>query len=172
MSKSEQVVLADGLTAVIPEGWEYCCESDGDFVVHSIGMLSTTCDANLELLNNFGINPKDFISTYSFKLMNELIDLGLSFQNHDPKYSDELVAIEEKTNSVVYHAFLSTSPVAHISAVCRDIEDLRDLRQIKDSIRIDQAQFNASPEDLIEMKLSNFWRPEIESSGADDKVPS
>lgn len=170
MSQSERFELAEGLTAVIPEDWEYYCESDGSLVVQAIGIRSANCSANLELLNHRDTNPRDFVSTYRFKLMSQLVELGLSFQNYDYKHSDELVAIEEKTNIIVYHAFLSTSPVVHISAVCHDIQNLEDLRLIKDSIRIEQSLKGDSEEDLVGMRLTDSWQLEKEPSEADVKV--
>lgn len=151
------VNLAQGLLAFLPDLWEFSAESDDGLVVYSVNMKTTTCTAGLELLNNKSIPPKEFISEYRYSLMLGLIDLGVHIQKVDPKHPDELIATKEGLDGTVFHTFLPTSPVAHISAIYRSESDLIDLRRIRDSIIVNESEFTSSTGELVEIKVSEQW---------------
>ena len=157
MAGIEKVVLAQGLSAVLPGAWEYFAESDDGIYTFAIGMRSATCNANFELLNNGSTPPKEFISAYRFSLMEGLVDLAAVIQPPDKKHPDELVATKEGIEGKIFHIFLPTNPVAHISAIYKSESDLLELRLIAQSIAIDTPQIDSSDEELVAMKLAPGW---------------
>jgi hypothetical protein len=164
MNEIKQVVLAQGLSAVIPSAWELFAESDDGALSYAIGMKSETCNANFELLNNGAVTPKEFISSYRFSLMQGLIELGADIHAVDSKYSDELIATKDGITGKIFHTFIATNPVAHISAIFQSESDLVELRFIRESIIVDHEKLDSSEEDFVPMRISDQWQRSIASS--------
>lgn len=158
MSEITRVLLAQGLSAILPGAWEYSAESDDGLVTYGIGMRSSTCDANLEILNNGSTSPKDFVSDYRFSLMEGLIGLGAHFLEPDPKHPDELIATKEGIEGKIFHTFVPTKPVTHISAIYQSPSDLIELRLIRESIELNESAFGEADEELVAMKVSEHWQ--------------
>ena len=164
MSDIKQVVLAQGLSAVLPRAWEFLAESDDGALSYAIGMKNETCNANFELLNNRAVTPKEFISSYRFSLMQVLIDLGAEIHPVDSKHPDELIATKDGITGKIFHTFIATNPVAHISAIFQNDSDLVELRFIRESITIVREKLESSEEDFIPMRISDQWQRSVASS--------
>lgn len=158
MSGITRVLLAKGLSVVLPGAWEYYAESDDGLVTYGIGMRSPSCSANFELLNNASINSQEFVANFRFSLMKGLIDLGAHFLEPDPKHLNELIATMEGIEGKIFHSFLPSKPVVHISAIYQSASDLIELRLIRDSVELDMTAFGEVDDEIVALELSNKWQ--------------
>jgi hypothetical protein len=109
--------LAEGISAVLPPTWQYTAESDDGIHTFAIAMQSPTCNANFELLSHGSLSPAEFISSYKFSLMQALVEIGAQIQPADKKHPDEVIATKEGLEGKIFHTFLPSTPVAHISTI-------------------------------------------------------
>ena len=162
MSEITRVQVARGLSFILPGAWEYTAESDDGLITYGIGMRSSTCNANFELLNNGSASPKIFISNYRFSLMEGLIGLGAHILEPDPKKTEELIATKEGIEGKIFHSFLPTKPVAHISAIYQSQSDLIELRLIIESIELTESAFGEVDEELVPIEIvTEHWQRSI-----------
>lgn len=130
--------LAEGISAVLPLGWEYSAESADGFSTYCIEMTNGSCNVELELLNRRQLSPMDFISAYRFNLMKSLIGLDLNFDPLNKDFPLELIATKNSLIGKVVHILIPSDPVAHLSAMVQTEGDLAELRVIAQSITIDE----------------------------------
>ena len=150
-------LVVDGVSAVLPHGWEYTAESDDGISCIGIDMSNGSCTARFELLNNRSLPAKEFISSYKFSLMQALVELGAHIDEVDSSHPGELSATKDGVAGRIIHIFHESSPVGHLSAITQSQSDLLELRLIAQSLAIDTSQIHASDEDLVAMKLTPGW---------------
>lgn len=159
MQKLLHVNLADGVTAVLPLGWQFHAESSDNAQVFAVKMSNESCNAQFELLYNPSFDSKELISTYCFNLMQGLSSLGVTFIARDPKFPYEIQAIKEGVNGTIIHIFKPTQPVVHVNAIGQSLSDITELRLIADSITVNSNSFTLSgDEEIIPMALSKEWQ--------------
>jgi hypothetical protein len=161
MSEMKRVLIAQGLSVVLPSAWECIAESDDGIAVYEIGMSTSTCRASIELLNNVSMGPIEFISIYLFSLMENLAKLGAHIQEPASGQFVELIATKEGIEGTIFHTFVPTNPVTHISAIYQSPTDLTELRLIRDSIQLIESAFEATQEEVVALKVSNEWQRSI-----------
>jgi hypothetical protein len=96
--------------------------------------------------------------------MESLTNLGVQILEPDPKHLDELIATKEGLQGRIFHTFVPTKPVTHISAIYQCESDLIELRLIRESIELNESAFGETDEELVAMKVSDQWQRSIETS--------
>ncbi len=152
------IILTEGISAILPEHWDYSAEADDQLLTHALLFSSTSIEAQLELLNPRDLSGKDFISEYRFTLLGELSDLSLSIKDFDHTFPNEIQAVDTLNQRIVIHILLPTEPVAHISAITTKEEEIIELRKFSESLIIDNLILEKNQEDLIPMVLSPAWK--------------
>ena len=154
----KKVQLAEGISAVLPPGWEYSAESPDGISTFSIQMTNGSCHAELEILNNRQIPSHEFVLSHRFDLMQSLISLNLKLDPPNKKFPLELLGSKDSIQGKVFHILIPTNPVAHLSAITATDSDLVEVRAIADSIKIDDRAKVEGDEEILPMKLSKEWQ--------------
>jgi len=152
-----RTILAEGITAALPQGWEYSAESFDAISATGIDMSNGSCQAHFQLLNPKNQSANDFLSSYKFSLMQGLSELGVIFEAIDPRFPSELRATKEGVEGTIIHSFIPTNPVGHLSAIAKTPSDILEVRLIAESIQIDSISRIKTEDELVPMRLSSEW---------------
>lgn len=158
MTDRERIEFACGVSAVLPDTWQYSANSSGDGLTKGISLTHGSTHANLELLNRHDLSVESFISEYRHLLMNELAQLNVEFENPPQKFPNEISGKVISGGGIITHILLPSDPVAHINAVTHDEDDLVEVRTIASSLIIESKAFLSSNDDLLAMKLTERWQ--------------
>jgi len=160
-----RTVLAEGISAFLPTGWEYTAESTDSIHTSGIEMSNGSCNARFELLNSAGMSGREFIDSYRFALMQGLSQLDVAFLPNNPLRPQELAATKEGVPGQIVHILVDTNPIIHISAIPVSDSDLLEVRLIAESITLDESANVKTSEDLVPMRLLGEWHKQaIEQS--------
>lgn len=162
MTEFTRSQLAEGISAVLPPTWQYTAESDDGIHTFAIAMQSPTCNANFELLNHGSLSPAAFISSYKFSLIQALVELGAQIQPADKKHPDEVIATKEGMEGKIFHTFLPSTPVAHISAIYQSESDLLEVRLIAQSLAIEGQPAVAEEGDFARLLIYGSWKLDVD----------